>query len=228
MLKNQRGNVLFWVLSAILGVALILMLVLSGKFSFDPVKNKDDCVNNMINIWVAANDYITDTNKDFNGDLNILRDTRKPDGKGNYLSEAYYCPELQGKKTEYQVIGKHLTEVIEGETRHYSGILVICPKLGEFEDHILDKTVFDNLSPSKLQKKMTEDLALIDEVSPKPNAKDKQQYVQEYFDYWKNCTLTEYNAAINDKALEDWRKKLKPNIATPGSDSLALEPALLP
>nr|MBP7206105.1 hypothetical protein [Candidatus Cloacimonadota bacterium] len=58
MLKNQRGNVLFWVLSAILAIALIAVLSISGKFNLDPEKNVDDCTTNMKNIWVAANDYV--------------------------------------------------------------------------------------------------------------------------------------------------------------------------
>ncbi len=207
MLKNQRGNVLFWVLSAILAIALIAVLSISGKFNLDPEKNVDDCTTNMKNIWVAANDYVLETNQDFNGDLNVLRTSRKPGAKSPYLSEEKYCPELQGAKEEYIVFGKHVTEVIDGETKHYSGILVFCPNLGRFAKHLLDKTFYDNMSTSKLQNLMISDLAKIDAFT-RSNAKLKNASVLKYLNYWKNTPLKEFNAILNDSAFSALRIEL--------------------
>lgn len=207
MLKNQRGNAIFWVLSAVLAIALILILALSGRYNLDPEKNIDDCTTNMKNIWVAANDYVLDTQQDFEGDLELLRDTSKPGGKSVYLTEEKYCPESQGEKTEYIVFGKHVSEVIDGETKHYSGILVLCPNLGRFAKHMLDKTFYDNMSISKLQNVMINDVAKIDAFT-RSNAKLKNEYMLEYLNYWKNSPHNEFSAAIGDPALIDLRIKL--------------------
>lgn len=99
MLKKQRGNVIFWVLSAVLAIALALILLLSGKYNLDPEKNIDDCTTCMKNIWVAVNDYILDTNQDFNGDMKMLRSATKPGTKNTYLSEEKYCPDCKAKKS---------------------------------------------------------------------------------------------------------------------------------
>jgi len=42
MLKNQKGNVVFWIVSAILAIALVFILALPGSFNLDPQKNTDD------------------------------------------------------------------------------------------------------------------------------------------------------------------------------------------
>lgn len=204
MIQNQRGNTLFWVLSVILAIALILILALSGKYNLDPEKNVDDCTTNMKNIWVAVNDYMLDNPADFSADLDVLRNTRKPDSKTYYLPEEKYCPESQGKKDEYQVFGKHVTEVIDGETRHYNGILILCPNLGEFSKHVLDKAFYDNMSISKLQNVMINDLSKI-EQNAKSNAKLKAELMQKYFDYWKNNNLTDFQACIDDPAYQSMR-----------------------
>ncbi len=207
MLKNQQGSVLFWVLSAVLAIALIAILALSGMFNLDPEKNTNDCTTNMKNIWVAANDYVLETQQDFTGDLDQLRKASKPGAKQTYLTEEKYCPELQGEKITYQVFGKHLTEVLDGETKHYSGVLVICPNVANFSAHVLDKSFYDNMSTTKLQNVMIADLALIDSY-PKSNAKFKEEQMLKYLNYWKNTPHTEFNAATSDLALVQWRQAL--------------------
>ncbi|MBW6513505.1 MAG: hypothetical protein K0B87_01980 [Candidatus Syntrophosphaera sp.] len=204
MLQKQQGNTLFWVVSVILALALIFILALSGRFNLDPEKNVDDCTTNMKNIWVAANDYMLDSQADFSGDLDVLRNSRKPDSKAYYLPEEKYCPESQGSKDAYQVFGKHVTEVMEGETRHYNGILTLCPNLGQFSKHILDKAFYDNMSISKLQNVMINDLGKIDQ-NTKNNARLKAELMQKYFDYWKNNTLTEFQACMDDPAYKSMR-----------------------
>ncbi|NLN84592.1 MAG: hypothetical protein GX135_00625 [Candidatus Cloacimonetes bacterium] len=207
MLKKQRGNVIFWIISALLAIALVLVLALPGKFKLDPEKNTDDCTTYMKNIWVAIDNYMQDYKKDFEGDLDLLRNTANPNGKGTYLSEEKYCPELQGEKTEYIAFGKHLTEVVEGETKHYSGILVLCPNLDKYAKHILDKNFYDNMSASKLQNVMVNDLMKIDSIT-KNNAKQKNEFMMRYFEYWKNTKHTEFNAAIEDPTFVKLRKDL--------------------
>lgn len=214
MLKNQQGSVLFWVLSAILAIALIAILALSGMFNLDPEKNTNDCTTNMKNIWVAANDYVLETQQDFSGDLDQLRNAIKPGSKQPYLSEEKYCPELQGEKTPYQVFGKHLYEVIDGDTKHYSGILVFCPNMLDFPTHVLDKNFYDNMSTTKLQNVMIADLALIDNFA-KNSAKIKSEELQKYLNYWKNTPHQEFTAANGDPAIMQWRQSLAPEIPNP-------------
>jgi hypothetical protein len=204
MLKNQRGSILFWVISGILAIALILVLAISGSFNLDPQKNMDDCTTNMKNIWVATNDYVLETKQDFNGDLNILRTTRKPTSKAYYLEDEKYCPESQGEKQEYIVFAKHVTELIDGETKHYSGILIFCPNLARFPKHLLDKTFYDNMSTSKLQNVMINDMSKID-LFTKSNGKLKNEYMMKYLDYWKNTKNTDFQACIDDPAYKAMR-----------------------
>ncbi len=199
MLNNQRGNTVFWVLSAILAIALIAVLALSGKYNLDPEKNIDDCTTSMKNIWVATADYMTETRTNFDGDLDVLRRTQRPNSKSNYLSEEKYCPESQGRKDAYQVFGKHATEVIDGETRHYVGIIVLCPNLANFSKHMLDKSFYDNMSITKLQTVMMNDMAKIDTYT-KSNGKLKAQYMQKYYDYWKNSKSDSFQECIADPA----------------------------
>ncbi|NLW19731.1 MAG: hypothetical protein GXY81_08605 [Candidatus Cloacimonetes bacterium] len=207
MLKKQSGNAIFWVISALLAIALILVLALPGKYKLDPEKNTDDCTTYMKNIWVAIDNYMQDFQKDFEGDLDVLRNTNNPNGKGTYLSEERFCPELQGEKKEYIAFGKHLTEVVEGETKHYSGIMVLCPNLDKYAKHLLDKNFYDNMSTSKLQNFMVNDLVKIDAFT-KSNAKMKNEYMTRYMEYWKNTKHTEFNAAINDPTFVQLRKDL--------------------
>ncbi|HOZ00278.1 MAG TPA: hypothetical protein PLG20_00575 [Candidatus Syntrophosphaera sp.] len=213
MLKNQRGNALFWVISAILAIALIFILALSGSFNLDPEKNVDDCTTNMKNIWVAANDYMLDTQKDFTGDLNVLRKTMRPNGKGAYLSDEKYCPESQGRKDAYLVFGKHATEMFEGELRHYNGIIVLCPNLDKFPKHILEKSFYDNMSITKLQTVMMNDMAKIDAFT-KSNSKLKAEYLQKYLDFWKKTPNVDFQACISDPAYQAMRTEVTGEKAT--------------
>jgi len=38
MLKQEKGNAVFWIVSAILAVALVFILALPGSFNLDPQK----------------------------------------------------------------------------------------------------------------------------------------------------------------------------------------------
>ncbi len=207
MLKNQKGNVVFWIVSAILAIALVFILALPGSFNLDPQKNTDDCTTNMKNIWVATNDYMLDTNKDFQGNLNILRTTKKPGSKYFYLNEEKYCPESQGNKVDYIVFGKHVTEDFEGATRHYNGIIIICPNLARFPKHILEKSFYDNVSITKLQNVMANDIDKINTYT-KSNGKLKYESLMRYMNYWKNTKHTEFNACINDPEYIALRSEL--------------------
>lgn len=199
MLKDQRGNALFWVLSAILAIALIVILAITGKFNLDPEKNTDDCTTAMKNIWVATADYMTETRQDFTGDLNVLRRTMRPKGKSAYLSEEKYCPESQGAKEPYQVFGKHVTETIDGETRHYLGIIILCPNMAEFPRHLLNKSFYDNMSITKLQTLMMNDMAKID-LFTKSNSALKAQNMQKYYDFWKASKYVQFQEIQADPA----------------------------
>lgn len=197
MLKNQRGNIVFWVLSVVLAIALIFVLAISGKFNLDPQKNVDNCTTYMKNIWVAARDYVTDRKADYDGNLNTLRTTKRPDGKSVYLMEEKFCPESQGAKDGYIVFGKHMTELVDGEKRDYTAVLVLCPNLAEFYRHTLSKSFFDNQSTSRLQRTMVADLETINKATAS-DSKKKADLMLKYMNFWKNTKLTDYNEAMAD------------------------------
>jgi hypothetical protein len=221
MLIQQRGNVVFWVLSVILVVVLAVFLIIPSKFNLDADKNLNDCTTYMKNIWVAANDYVIDTQKDFQGDLNILRTTKKPSGRSFYLEEEKYCPESQGEKTPYIVFGKHVTETLEGQLRHYSGIIILCPNLERFGSHFLDKAFYDNMSTSKLQNVMVNDMTKISEYT-KSDSKLKAEYMNIYLNWWKNTKQIDFNACIEDPDYKNMREKVTGEI--PSQDSLFSPP----
>ncbi|MFO8145311.1 MAG: hypothetical protein R6T89_06260 [Candidatus Syntrophosphaera sp.] len=207
MLKKQKGSTLFWVISVILAIVVIFLLALSGRYNLDPEKNIDDCTTNMKNIWVAANDYVLDTQQDYEGDLDVLRSTMMKERDSYYLAEEKYCPESQGEKDDYIVFGKYATEVINEETKHYAGIIVLCPNLDRFGRHLLDKNFYDNMSTSKLQNIMINDMAKIDDHT-KSNTKLKAEYMHKYLDYWKNTPFTEFQEFLEDPAYQKVRQEV--------------------
>ena len=185
MLRNQRGNILFWVINAILFIAIALMLILPSKYNLDPEKNTDDCTTNMKNIWVATSDYLNDFHQDYYGDPKILLTTRKKDDPKNYyLSSPAYCPESQGGKEEYIIFAKYSEEMLGSEMKNNSGILIFCPNLGKFPKHFLDKSFYDNMSTTKLQNYMIDDLNYIDQQT-KSNGRAKNDAVMKYIEIWK-------------------------------------------
>jgi len=185
MLLNQRGISVYTVLSVILFLALVFILALPYMYNLDKEKNIDDCTTSMKNIWVAVTDYMTDTKSDFNGDLNLLRNTRKQnDPKNYYLAETKFCPESQRQKTEYIVFGKYLEEMVGTELKANTGVLVFCPNLADFPKHFVDKTFYENMSPGKLQNFMIDDVSYIDQQT-KSNGKLKNEAVLKYINIWK-------------------------------------------
>lgn len=186
MLRNQKGTIVYWILSAILFVALILILALPHFFNLDTEKNIDDCGNNMKSIWVAASDYMRDFNTDFGGDLGVLRNTPKKDNpKETYLSSSHLCPETQGEKKNYIVYGKYAEEKLEsGEKKQNMGVIVLCPELDKHPKHFLNKSFYENMSPTVLQNFMTDDLDYIDQQT-KSSGQRKMECVLKYIDFWK-------------------------------------------
>lgn len=185
MLRNQRGTILFWVLSALLFIAIALVLLVPTRFNLDPQKNTDDCTTNMKNIWVAASDYLIDQQKDFDGNLETLRNTRKKDNSKNfYLTDIKFCPESQGAKTNYIVYAKYMQDMVGTELKNNSGIIVFCPNLERFPKHFLDKNFYDNMSTTKLQNFMIDDMNYIDQQT-KSNGKAKTEAVMKYIQLWK-------------------------------------------
>ncbi|MDD2331692.1 MAG: hypothetical protein PHI68_03455 [Candidatus Cloacimonetes bacterium] len=191
MLRNQHGFSVYAVLSIVLFVALVIILALPSFFKLDPVKNTEDCINNMKVVWVAATDYVNDFGKDFDGDLNILIRTKKlNDSKKTYLQTLAKCPE--SGKNDYLVYGKYLTEKIrfkDGDTvreelKKNVGVIVICPNLESYPDHIIPKAFYENMQPTQLQNYMTDDLSYIDEQTGK-NGRRKLDALRSYIQIWK-------------------------------------------
>lgn len=185
MLLNQRGISVYTVLSIILFAALVFILALPYMYNLDKDKNVDDCTTYMKNIWVAVTDYMTDTKQDFNGDLNMLRNTRKPGKKAYYLAETRFCPESQGQKQEYIVYGKYLEEMVGTELKANTGVLVFCPNLEAYPKHFVEKSFYENMSPGKLQNFMIDDVAYID-AQTKSSGKAKFKAVQDYIELWRS------------------------------------------
>lgn len=204
MLRNQKGISVYWILSAILFVALIIILALPHFFNLDKEKNVDDCTNNMKSIWVATTDYIRDHGHDFGGDLELLRNTPKvTDSKNTYLTSISYCPEIQHEKTSYIVYGKYVEEKLEsGELKQNMGVIVVCPDLEKHAKHFLDKNFYENMSPTVLQNYMTDDLDYIDQQT-KSNGSRKMELVKQYIQLWK----TDANAFNQRKADKDYLKR---------------------
>ncbi len=137
-------------------------------------------------IWVAATDYVRDTGKDFGGDLSVLRSTaKKEDPKQVYLDTKSYCPENQRDKKDYIVFGKYVQEALpSGEIKQNTGVIVICPELAGYPKHYLNKTFYENMSPTNLQNYMIEDMDQID-VQTKSSGEKKLEAVQKYINIWR-------------------------------------------
>ena len=205
MLLNQKGISVYWILSAILLIGLIFILALPHFFNLDTEKNVDDCTTNMKSIWVATTDYVKDFQTDFGGDLNLLCNTKKKeDPKNVYLLDKVFCPELGRDKKDYIVFGKYIEERLEsGETKVNTGVIVICPQLIKHPKHFLDKTFYENMSPTLLQNYMVDDLDYIDQQT-KSDGDRKYQLVMDYINIWK----TDKDAFNKRKADTNALKKL--------------------
>lgn len=71
----------------------------------------------------------------------------------------------------------------------------------------MDKTFYDNMSTSKLQNLMVNDISKIDAYT-KSNAKLKNEYMLEYLKYWQNNTHKDFASILTDQTLIDLRVKL--------------------
>ncbi|MCB5253395.1 MAG: hypothetical protein RBR69_05570 [Candidatus Cloacimonadaceae bacterium] len=185
MLRNQNGLSVYTVLSIILFAALIFILAIPNFYNLDKEQNVEDCINNMKEIWVATTDYLRDTNQDFQGDLEILRTTRKAkDRSSYYLAKANYCPETARQKIEYKVFGKYIADQIGDEVKHNFGVIVYCPNLSDFHTHFLPKIFYENMDPTQLQNYMIDDLDYIDKETG-INGTRKQEMVEKYIEIWQ-------------------------------------------
>ena len=185
MLRNQNGISVYTVLSIILFAALIFVLAIPNFYNLDKEQNVEDCINNMKTIWVATTDYLRDTNKDFDGNLETLKTTRKVnDQKNYYLSGDAYCPETARQKLDYVVYGKYVAEQIGTETKHNFGVIVYCPNLDKYPKHFIPKAFYENMDPTQLQNYMIEDLDYIDKETG-TNGKRKKELVEKYIQIWK-------------------------------------------
>lgn len=185
MLRNQNGISVYTVLSIILFIALVFVLAIPNFYNLDKEQNVEDCINNMKTIWVATTDYMRDTNKDFDGSLEMLKKTKKVSNPKNYyLTGNPYCPETARQKEEYIVFGKYVSEVIGTETKHNYGVIVYCPNLDKFPKHFLPKAFYENMDPTQLQNYMIDDLDFIDKETGS-NGKRKKEMVEKYIEIWK-------------------------------------------
>lgn len=186
MLRNQNGISVYTVLSIILFAALIFVLAIPNFYNLDKEQNVEDCINNMKEIWVATTDYVRDTQKDFDGDLESLRKTRKAlDPKSYYLGSASYCPETARQKTDYIVFGKYIADRIGDEVKHNYGVIVYCPNMDKYPKHMIPKAFYENMDPTQLQNYMIDDLDYINEETGN-NGPRKKELIEKYIEIWKN------------------------------------------
>ena len=185
MLRNQNGISVYTVLSVILFVALVFILAIPNFYNLDKNKNVDDCLNNMKTIWVGTTDYMKDQKADFNGDLSVLRRTKKAsDPKVTYLQTETYCPETARQKDSYIVYGKYIADKTGTEIKTNVGVIIYCPNLGTFPKHYIPKNFYENMDPAPLQNMMAEDLDVIDQET-KSNGKRKVEMIEKYINIWK-------------------------------------------
>ena len=185
MLRNQNGISVYTVLSIILFIALIFVLALPNFYNLDKEQNVEDCIKNMKEIWVAAIDYVRDTEKDFDGNLQTLRNTRKAmDSRSYYLGSASYCPETARQKNDYIVFGKYVADKIGDEVKHNYGVIVYCPNLDKFPKHFIPKMFYENMEPTQLQNYMIDDLDYIDKETGSNGAR-KKEMIEKYVEIWK-------------------------------------------
>lgn len=185
MLRNQKGISVYTILSIILFIALVFVLAIPNFYNLDKDQNVEDCINYMKTIWVGTTDYLRDTNRDFDGDLAILKKTRKAtDNKNYYLAGNPYCPETARQKTEYIVYGKYVADKIGEEIKHNFGVIVVCPNLDKYPKHFLPKIFYENMEPTQLQNYMIDDLDYIDKETGS-NGSRKKELVLKYIEIWK-------------------------------------------
>jgi len=186
MLRNQNGISVYAIISIILFAALIFVLALPNFYNLDKEQNIEDCTNNMKEIWVAASDYVRDTEADFAGDLELLRKTPKArDPKNTYLGSHNHCPETSRQKTEYIVFGKYVADKIGDEIKHNYGVIVYCPNLAQYPKHFIPKAFYENMDPTQLQNYMIDDMDYINEETGSNGAR-KLEMMTKYVEIWKN------------------------------------------
>lgn len=201
MLRNQNGISVYAIISIILFAALIFILALPNFYNLDKEQNIEDCINNMKEIWVAASDYVRDTAKDYNGDLELLRKTPKArDPKSTYLRSHSYCPETFRQKTEYIVFGKYVADKIGEETKHNYGVIVYCPNLAKYPKHFIPKAFYENMDPTQLQNYMIDDMDYINEETGSNGAR-KLEMMTKYVEIWKNDPEAFSKRKANSTAL---------------------------
>lgn len=186
MLRNQSGFSVYTILSIVLFLMLVFVLALPNFFNLDKEQNIEDCINNMKTIWVATTDYVRDTQKDFDQDLQVLTKTRKlQDQKNYYMQTVPFCPETRGKKDNYIVFGKYVADKIGDEIKHNYGVIVICPTLDKYHSHFIPKAFYENMDPTQLQNYMIDDLDYIDKQTGSNGTRKKEALLQ-YIEIWKN------------------------------------------
>jgi hypothetical protein len=190
MFLNERGFTVYTIISIVLFLALIFILALPSFFNLDKAKNEEDCINNMKLIWVAANDYMKDNMTEFNGDLNILKNTyRKEEIAGSktrthYLDKVFQCPENRGSDEQYIVFSKFLVEDVKGTQTLNYGTIVLCPNLGRFPGHKIPKSFYENMAPTEIQNFFLDDMDAIDSAAG-PDGQRELDMMLKYIRIWK-------------------------------------------
>jgi competence protein ComGC len=209
MILNERGFSVYWIISAILLIALVFILALPNFFNLDKAQNEEDCINNMKLIWVAATDYMKDNMTSFEGDLNQLKTSYKKSesdaksGRRNpYLEKIFECPENRGSKEQYIVFSKFLVEDMQGTQKLNYGTIVVCPNMVRYPKHFLPKSFYENMEPTEIQNYFIDDLDAIESATG-ADGQRKLNLVKQYIEIWKTDSTALTRIRANNSAIRD-------------------------
>jgi len=119
MFNNSKGFSLYTIIIILAIIALAIILIVPQFYNVKAQEKTDKCIENMKKIKDAIESYMYERKQSFNEDLVELVRT-------GYLRHAYECPE-NGNGDKYIASGDFET----GE------IIVTCPNVDEFPDHVL-------------------------------------------------------------------------------------------
>lgn len=114
---------IYKIISLVAFVVLLFILILPQKFNVNKKQKAEQCIKNMKDIYGAIEQYMTEREEDFTGTTRDLL-------RMNYLKKTYECPE-EAVGDKYFMSGDYDT----GE------IIVNCPNVEKYKDHILPESV---------------------------------------------------------------------------------------
>ncbi len=126
MLSNTKGISVYTIITIVGVLILAFILLLPQVLDIQRREKTEECIKNMTEIETAIRRYMTEREENFIGDTTDLHRT------GYLRRPLYVCPEGT-PESQYYTEGNFET----GE------IIVICPLVDEYPDHVLPSAVDD-------------------------------------------------------------------------------------